>query len=295
MIEAARHEYVRPTGPSLTETDFGRLSSFIQETCGIQVPKSKKNMLEARLLKRLRLLGLSTFAQYCSYLFSQKGMREESVHTMDAVATNKTEFFRERDHFSWLVERIVSRLSGKEVARRSLSIWSAGCSTGEEAYTLAMVLTEAARQLSGFRFSILATDISTKALTLAREGVYTEERAQAIPEELRKHYLLRSRDNNKHLVKIVPELKPYIEFRRLNLMDTDYHLKNKFDVIFCRNVIIYFERRVQIEVLNRFALSLAPGGHLFMGHSETLQGMGIPLIPVAPTIYRKGLVAGGDQ
>jgi chemotaxis protein methyltransferase CheR len=275
-----------PEEPGLKEKDFSRLSGFIESTTGIRIPESKKTMLEARLQRRLRSLRLYSFDEYCAYLFSKKGMREESIHMIDAVATNKTDFFREPEHFDYLTDRVLPellQLYGLGI-RKTLKVWSAGCSTGEEAYTLAMVLSEFAGACPGFSFSVLATDISTKALEIARTGVYEEQSAEPIPLEVRRRYLLRSKERS--LVKIAPEIRRLVDFRRVNLMDEEYGM-HEVHVIFCRNVIIYFNRHTQILLLRRLCRRLARGGYILMGHSETLHGMPLPLIPVAAAIYRK--------
>ena len=275
----------------LAEKDFLRLSAFIYAECGIKISEKKKVMLEARFQKRLRHLGMTSFDDYCAYLFSPQGLESERYHMIDAVTTNKTDFFREPSHFEFLVntalpELIVPRESG---TGKKLTIWSAGCSTGEEPYTLAMVINEFAQRYPdlGFTWSILATDISTKVLEKARQAVFDMERAIPIPEPLKRKYLLKSKDRNKGLVRIVPELRQMVRFRRLNFMDDDFGLRDKMDVIFCRNVIIYFDRPTQTRLLTKFYNQLRPAGYLFMGHSETLHGLNVPFLQVAPTIYRK--------
>ncbi len=275
-----------PEERSFNKKDFFRLSAFIESTTGIKVPESKKTMLEARLQRRLRFLGLPSLDRYCAYLFSKKGMQDESVHLIDAVATNKTDFFREPEHFNYLTDLVLpelTRLYGIGT-RKALKVWSAGCSTGEEAYTLAMVLGEFAGAYPGFSFSVLGTDISTKVLEIAGTGVYEERSAEPIPLELKKRYLLRSKE--RALVKVAPEIRKMVDFRRVNLMDEGYGMR-EMHVIFCRNVIIYFTRHTQILLLQRLCRCLAPGGYIFMGHSETLHGMALPLTPVAAAIYRK--------
>jgi chemotaxis protein methyltransferase CheR len=272
--------------PGLNKKDFFRLSAFIESTTGIRIPESKKTMLEARLQKRLRSLHLSSFDQYCAYCFSKKGMQDESIHMIDAVATNKTDFFREPEHFDYLSDLVLPELIrpyGIGI-RKTLKVWSAGCSTGEEAYTLAMVLSEFASVCPGFSFSVLATDISTKVLEIAKTGVYEEQSAEPIPLELKRKYLLRSKE--RVLVKVAPEIRKMVDFRRVNLMDEEYGMP-EMHVIFCRNVIIYFNRHTQILLLQRLCRRLAPGGYIFMGHSETLHGMPLPLMSVAAAIYRK--------
>ncbi|MBI5740179.1 MAG: protein-glutamate O-methyltransferase [Nitrospirae bacterium] len=273
----------------LSEKDFRRLSGFIHNECGIKMPEAKKVLLESRLRKRLRVLGMRSYSEYCDYLFSPEGTNSELVHMIDVVTTNKTDFFREPRHFDYLVRTALPELISRYGAtiRRKYIVWSAGCSTGEEPYTLAMVLSEFAEKQHGFYFSILATDISTRVLQNAGLGIYKEDSVAPVPAALRMKYLLRSRDRNKNLVRIVHELRSLIKFRRLNFMGSDFGMKEPVDIIFCRNVIIYFDRPTQERLLNRFCHHLVPGGYLFMGHSETLSGMNIPLQTAGQMVYRK--------
>ena len=272
----------------LKEREFNRFSAFIYEEVGIKMPPAKKTMLEARLQKRLKTLGLGTFEAYADYVFSADGQREELVHLIDVVTTNKTDFFREPAHFEYLVKTAVpSLIDDRDAGFRSpLKVWSAGCSTGEEPYTLAMVLSEFGDAHHGFRSSILASDISTVVLSKSRNAIYAEDRVDPIPLHLKKKYLLKSRDKNKGLVRIVPQLRSMVQFRRLNFME-EFTLPEQMDIIFCRNVIIYFDKATQERLLNRFWKQLVPGGYLFLGHSETLNGLNVPLTPVASTVYRK--------
>ncbi|MBE0617407.1 MAG: methyltransferase domain-containing protein, partial [Proteobacteria bacterium] len=201
--------------------------------------------------------------------------------------TNKTDFFREPQHFEYLVRAALPELVRTGAGlRRPVAVWSAGCSTGEEPYTLAMVLAEVAESLPGVRYLILATDISTAVLHKAQQAVYEEERILPVAAPLRKKYLLRSRDRTRSLVRVAPELRQHVRFRMLNFMDGSFGLRESMDVIFCRNVMIYFDRETQEALLNRFCRHLAPGGYVFLGHSETINGLQVPLTQVAPTIYR---------
>lgn len=275
-------------GSRLTEGDFLRLGRFIYDECGIRMPPIKKTMLESRLQKRLRILGMDSFVQYCAYLFSSEGLLAEAVPMLDLVTTNKTDFFRESDHFDYLVASVLPAYMQKSAGGfRTLRIWSAGCSTGEEPYTLAMVLQEFAEQCPGFDFRILATDLSTRVLQSGRVAVYHEERTAPVPPDLKRKYFLRSKDRSERVVRIVPQLREKVEFRRLNFMGEDFGIRERVDIIFCRNVIIYFDRPTQERLLQRFCTQLAPGGFIFMGHSETLNGLDVPLVQVSPTIYRK--------
>lgn len=272
---------------TLGARDFARLTALIYAEAGIRLGPEKKTMLEGRLRRRLRALDIGSCSSYCDYLFDGKGLREEKVHLIDAVTTNKTDFFREPGHFNYLVQTALPELAGRGSGGRPLLVWSAGCSSGEEPYTLAMVLSEYAAGHPGFRFRILATDISTVILGRARQAVYTADDAEPIPPALRKKYLLRSRDPGSARVRIVPELRELVEFRRLNFMETDYGVEMKADAIFCRNVLIYFDRATQEQIVGRLARCLVPEGYFFVGHSETLHEMKLPLKPMGPALYRR--------
>lgn len=271
---------------SLTTAEFRRLSEFIHVQCGIKMPPAKKIMLEARLQKRLKTLGITRLRDYCDYVLDTPEGRTEIVHMIDAATTNKTDFFRESSHFRFLVDTAVpSLLNGNYV--RSINIWSAGCSSGEEPYTLAMILSEYTHQQPGFRFAIIATDISTKILEQARSGIYDEDRVVDVPSALKQKYLLRSKDRKKKLVRIVPELRSVVQFQHLNLMNEHYVFSVPMDIIFCRNVIIYFDRETQYKLLVRLCRYLRPDGFLFLGHSESIHGFDLPLVRMAATIFRK--------
>ena len=271
---------------SMGSREFASLSRFIYEQCGIKMPEAKKTMLEGRLQKRLRVLGLKSFSDYIDYLFGPEGKEREVVPMIDLVTTNKTDFFREPDHFDYLRDRVLPEWRERYPSRRLL-VWSAGCSTGQEPYTLAMVLSDVASRWPGFDYQILATDISTRVLEQARQAVYSEAVLEPVPSAMKCRYLLRSKDRSSGLARIVPELRAKIKLRRLNFLEDDFGLREPLDVIFCRNVIIYFDRPTQTRLLQRFYSHLRVGGYLFMGHSETLSGLDVPLVSVAPTVYRK--------
>ncbi|NGZ29015.1 MAG: protein-glutamate O-methyltransferase [Magnetococcales bacterium] len=278
----------RETG--LSDKDFQKLSEFIYDQCGIKMPPSKKTMLEARMQKRLRTLGMSSFREYCNWVLDPVASDNELINFIDIVTTNKTDFFREPSHFEYLVSTAIPEMVRGEGAgvRRKLMVWSAGCSTGEEPYTLCMVLSEFAERYPGlnFDYSILATDISTRVLEKAASAIYEGEKTDPIPMNLKKKYLLRSKDRTQNLVRIVPELRSKVRFRRINFMDSEFGLREKMDVIFCRNVIIYFDRPTQERLINKFCRNLIPGGYLMVGHSETLNSLNVPVVQVSPTIYR---------
>jgi chemotaxis protein methyltransferase CheR len=272
---------------NLSQADFKRLCSLIYTESGIRLGADKQTMLEIRIKRRLRSLEISSYAQYCDYLFASDNRDRELVHLIDAVTTNKTDFFREPDHFEYLTSKALPELDAQNGPYRNMLVWSAGCSTGEEPYTLAMVLSEYAEGRPGFSFRILATDISTEVLDKARSGIFKLDAIQPVPPNLRKKYLMRSRDSGSDLVRVVPELRTKIEFRRLNFMDPDHGLTELPEIIFCRNVIIYFDRATQIRLLEKLVRQLAPGGYFFAGHSESLQNMDLPLVTAGTAVYRK--------
>ena len=273
----------------LQDREFKMFSSFIQERTGIQLPPAKKTMLESRLQKRLKVLGIGSFPEYARYAFSPDANHAELTHMIDVVTTNKTDFFREPNHFEYLTTAVlpeISRRRGNNPAH-PIRIWSAGCSTGEEPYTLAMVLADYTERNHGFRYSILASDICTNVLETARTAIYQEDRASGIAAETKKKYLLRSKDRKRHLIRICPQLRSQIEFRRINFMDPDFGLDTRFDIIFCRNVVIYFDKPTQEALINKFHHELNPGGFLFLGHSESLNGIDVKFNSVASTVYKK--------
>jgi chemotaxis protein methyltransferase CheR len=244
-------------------------------------------MLEIRLRRRLHHLQHSSCAEYCEYVFTPEGKKRELVHLIDVVTTNKTDFFREAGHFDYLVDKALPDLATRFGARRKSLVWSAGCSTGEEPYTLAMVLSEYAQKHPGFQFSVLATDISTAVLDKAKKGIYKSEVVGPVPQILRRKFFMRSREPGSDLLRVVPELRAAVDFRRVNFMDADFALTETPEIIFCRNVIIYFDRPTQFRLLQKLTGLLAPGGYFFAGHSESLQGMDLPLTPVGTAVYRK--------
>jgi chemotaxis protein methyltransferase CheR len=268
--------------------DFQKLSSFIHTRIGIKMPEAKKGMIEGRLRKRLRTLNLKTYRDYCDYLFTSEGMNQELQSFIDVITTNKTDFFREPDHFDFLVEKAVPfLLSKKKNSRQPMGIWSSASSSGNEAYTIAMVLSEFGEKNPGFDFFILGTDISTDMLQEASLGIYPGYEIDPVPEHLRKKYLLRSKDQKKTIVRICPRLRSKVHFRRLNLMDQDYKLRQPMDIIFCRNVMIYFDKKTQEGLVSRLFNYLTPGGYLFVGHSEVLHDCRPELKNVAPAVYQK--------
>lgn len=272
----------------MSSADFKKLSSFIYNEYGIKMPEVKKTMLQSRLHKRLRELNMFSYKDYVEYLFSKEGQQTEVIHMIDMVSTNKTDFFREPVHFDFLHSNVLPELLESSHPNRSIKIWSAGCSSGEEPYTIAMSVSEYALQNPVvFDYSITATDISTRVLKQAIEGIYKEQRVEMLPTNIKKKYLLRSKDRLNPTVRIIPELRRRINFQRLNFMDSHYSISESFDVIFCRNVLIYFDRETQESVINKLCTKLKPNGIFFLGHSESITNFDVPLHQLKPTIFRK--------
>jgi len=268
---------------------FHRLTSYIYDEMGIKMGENKRVMLQARLAKRIRIVQLDSFEAYCTYLFSNEGQREELASFIHEVTTNKTDFYREPNHFTYLTEQALPTLfhEGRRCQRRPLRVWSSACSTGEEPYTLAMFLHEYEARNQGFSYTVLATDISTTVLREAKDAIYDVRKIDPIPPPIRKKYILRSKNKESQMVRIAPELRARVEFRWTNLKEPKLTAREMMDVIFCRNVIIYFDQPTQELVLNNLCKQLVPGGFIFMGHSENLNGLNVPLVQIAPTIYRK--------
>ncbi len=273
-------------GPRLSDREFAHLAELVETHAGIRMPAGKRTMLEGRLRRRLRERGFANFAGYCRFLFDEGGLEEELGDLIDVVTTNKTDFFREPKHFEILTEIVLPELVQRGIGTGSpLRVWSAGSSIGAEAYTLAMVLADFRETAPGFNFRILGTDICTTVLQTATKAIYPEEMAEPISLDLRHRYLLRSLDRKARTIRIVPKLRSLVEFRQLNFMTPQYRLPTVQDVVFCRNVIIYFDTVVRFAVLSRICACMASGGYLFMGHSETITGLDLPLRQIAPTVY----------
>lgn len=289
MIEADVEVGRRPGLGQLSQRDFDRLAAFIQDYSGIKMPMSKKTMLEGRLRRRLRSHGLATFDAYCRFLFDDGGLEDEAPHLIDVVTTNKTDFFREPEHFDFLMSHLLPAMLGDGRGRAStpIKIWSAASSTGAEAYTLAMLMAEARRRVPDLTTYILGTDICHDVLSTAVDGIYPEAMLDPIPEELRRLYTRRGRGRARGQFRMAPELRAQVHFGRLNLMDSSFPVDRDMDLIFCRNILIYFDKPTQQRVLERLTEHLRPGGHLVLGHSESFSGRSLPLKQVVATVFRK--------
>lgn len=286
--EPSRHVW-NDSSDRLTPQEFQRLAKFIHGYSGIKMPQSKLTMVEGRLRKRVRALKLTSLSEYCDYLFEKDGLEAEEIHLIDVVTTNKTEFFREPEHFRILADELLPAIvAGRRVSSRApLKVWSAAASTGAEAYTIAMVLAEFERGQLDLPSVIFATDICTEVLQTAQHAVYPSEMLVPVAPDLRARYVMQARDRKSELARIVPELRARVRFGRLNLMDQPYPLDRDMDVVFCRNILIYFDKPTQLNVLRGLCDHLRPGGHLVLGHSETLSGLDLPVRPVRNTVFRR--------
>jgi chemotaxis protein methyltransferase CheR len=269
----------------LSATNFKRLSELIQGYSGIKMPSNKRTMLEGRLRRRMRATHIGSLNEYCRYLFDADGLESEIVHLIDAVTTNKTEFFREPAHFKFMQTHALPAIAKTD--RRKIKVWSAACSTGAEPYTLAMVLEEHRRALGRQDYSILCTDLCTQVLGQAVAGVFSEAMIEPVSMDLRRRYIMRAKDGRRGQVRIVPELRSMLSFARLNLMDDAYPIDTDMDMIFCRNILIYFDKPTQSKVLRRLCEHLRPGGYLFLGHSESIVGIDLPVVQIANTVFQR--------
>jgi len=278
------------TGPSvykISDAEFQQLREFIYTHTGIALSDHKRALVYARLGRRLRHYGLESFADYYQLLTEQDTDGQELVEMINCITTNKTDFFREPHHFKFLTDRVLPEIQARGAnGGRRLRLWSAGTATGEEAYTLAMTVREAFPLAEVWDIRILATDIDTRVLGHAERGEYTEEQAERIPQALLQRYFFHGEGENAGQVQAKPKLKEIIRFRRLNLMDDPWPMHGLFDAIFCRNVIIYFDRPTQRRLIERFTQMLRPGGYLMLGHSESLVDGGGKLRHMSQSVYQ---------
>ncbi|WP_297108553.1 CheR family methyltransferase [uncultured Devosia sp.] len=269
--------------------DFQRIATLIGKEVGIRLPPAKRLMVEGRLRRRLRHLQLETFADYGDYLFRKDGLERELPFLINAVTTNKTDFFREPEHFECMEKVLVPQLLSQRGERAPiLKVWSAASSTGAEAYTIAMVLADMIAAKRNFRFAVLGTDISTDVLETGRRAVYPAELVAPVPPGMQSRYLMHARrPSARPEVRIVPELRRTVRFERLNLMDPAYPFDRDVDIIFLRNVLIYFDKQDQAAVITRLVGHLRPGGYLLLGHSESMIGTSITMRQIAPAVFQK--------
>jgi chemotaxis protein methyltransferase CheR len=281
--------YSDATGLTLKASEFREIKELAYQRFGLDLKQGKEALVAARLGKRLRQRGFRTFAEYCRCV-RDDSTGEALIELIDSLTTNHTSFLREKTHFEFL-----TRAVGEEFREvRTLEIWSAACSSGEEPYSIAMCLAEAFGRSNGRQFRILATDISTRVLALARRGVYAADRFSDVPEAWQRTYLLRGEGAGRGFYKVKPELAQRVEFDRLNLIEA-FPPQRLFHVIFCRNVMMYFNKPTQHDIVGRLCACLEPGGYLFIGHSESLNGVECGFRYVRPAVYRKEKPAGGGR
>ncbi|HEY3293820.1 MAG TPA: protein-glutamate O-methyltransferase [bacterium] len=272
---------------SLSDSDYKKVTQIVHELSGIHLHEGKRELVVARLGKRIRQLGMKSVGDYLKYVREEQ-TQGELVTMLDALSTNLTAFWRESQHFDYVVKTTLPRLS--ERARRTednkIRVWSAGCSSGEEPYGLTMLMLHHLDRPERYDIRVLATDLSTKVLGIARGATYSSERVKPIPSDIRQKYIQEVRAAYGAQYRVRPEVTAHVTFARLNLMET-WPMKGPMDFIFCRNVMIYFDKPTQARLVNRFYDLLRPGGTLFVGHSESLTGVENHFRYVRPTIYEK--------
>lgn len=271
-----------------SDKSFNFIRKLIADKTGITLSDAKRDMVYSRLSRRLRKLKIDSFDRYCELL--QEGNEDELVQFINAITTNLTSFFRENHHFDYLKNKVLPGLFSTKKEKR-LRIWSAGCSTGEEAYSIAMVVSELVGSRRDWDIKILATDLDTNVVATAAKGIYHESRINGISKERLRKYFIKSRKNESGEVAILPELKQMITFKQLNLMH-EWPMKGPFDIIFCRNVVIYFSKDTQRILFDRFSNIIVDEGHLFIGHSESLFKVSDSFTLIGGTIYKKILSYG---
>ena len=269
---------------NISGAEFARIAEFTLRISGIALPPSKQVMVEGRLRRRSRELGFERLSDYVAFVLDGVGGPAEADHLIDALTTNKTDFFREPAHFDALADRLLPELADR---RRAIKIWSAASSIGAEPYSIAMVVSEFLKTRPDAEISILASDISNEVLAAAERAVFSAEMIEPIPPAMRRAYLMRARDPKRAEYRIVPELRAMVQFARINLVESHYPVSPDFDVIFCRNLLIYFKRPTQEAVIKRLASHLRPGGYLVLGHTDSVVGMNVPLEGCGGAIFRR--------
>ena len=280
LIHTAAREF------KFTNDDFYFLSNLVGLNSGINLTEDKRELVYGRVVKRLRLLGLQNFSDYCRLL--KLNDSEEIRHLINSITTNVTSFFREAHHFEYLTNNVIPGIISKNMgkARPQLRIWSAGCSSGEEPYSIAMLLRENIEDIDAWDARILATDLDTNVLETAKTGEYPAERSSEIPAESKKRWMLKGTGRKSGRIKVRTEIRDMVHFKQLNLTG-QWPISSMFDCIFFRNVAIYFKKDTQISLLNRFADHLEEGGTLFVGHAENIAGVAGRFVNKGHTIHQK--------
>lgn len=267
-----------------TDNDFRRIQGLVSEHTGISLSDAKKDMVYGRLSRRLRALDIEKFQDYCSLLEDEH--EDELIQFTNAITTNLTSFFREPHHFEHLAKTVLPMLAKKNAHTKKIRIWSSGCSTGEEPYTIAMTVLENMSGLHGWDIKILATDLDSNVVETAKNGIYTQERVNGISKTQLNKWFRKGSGEHSEKVRVANELKNIITFKQLNLMH-EWPMAGLFDIIFCRNVVIYFDKPTQKILFNRYFDLMAEEGHLFIGHSESLYRVSDKFSLIGNTIYQR--------
>jgi len=269
---------------AFTDKDFEKVRNLVKSHTGISLSDAKKDMVYSRLSRRLRSLELEKFSDYCSLV--EGGDDDELIKFTNAITTNLTAFFREDHHFQYLAKTVVPELMKSNIKDRRIRVWSAGCSTGEEPYSLAIALKESIPSFDSWDVKILATDLDSDVLQTAKNGVYKSERIEGLTSARKRNWFLKGKGDNEGTVRVRPELQEMITFKQLNLL-REWPTKGPFDFIFCRNVVIYFDKDTQKVLFDRYANVLKSNSHLFIGHSESLFKVSDRFSLLGQTIYKK--------
>jgi chemotaxis protein methyltransferase CheR len=264
-----------------TDKNFRFIVKFIADHAGIVMSDAKRDLVYGRLVRRLRACKLTSFSEYCTLI--ESGDTEEVENCVNALTTNLTSFFREQHHFDFLQKELLPALI-KNKKSKEIKIWSAGCSTGEEPYSIAMAVSEVLP--ANWDIRILASDLDTNVVATAQQGVYSRERVDGMSQSRLKRWFRQGKGPKEGMVRVVPELRELVRFRQLNLLDK-WPMKGSFDIVFCRNVVIYFDKSTQQVLFDRFAQQMEPDAHLFIGHSETLYKVTDRFALLGNTIYNR--------
>ncbi len=272
---------------NLSDKEFKLFSELVYSAIGINLGSAKKELVRTRLGKRLRALKIPSFKEYYRYVTNEN--KDELTNLFDAISTNLTSFFREDRHFHFLTSRLLPDLEAKKkkMGDKTIRVWSSACSTGEEPYSIAITMAEYFKGENDWDIKILATDISTKVIDVAGKGVYRADRLKTVPPQAIKKYFTKGRAENEGSYIVNDNLRKMVFIRRINLLAQSWPFKRQFDFIFCRNVLIYFDKYTQSKVVSNFFKHLQKNGYLFLGHAESLAGVNTPLVYIQPTIYLK--------
>ncbi len=272
----------------LSEKEFRLFQQLVCNKSGISLHEGKRELVRTRLASRLRAFGFGSYTEYYKFVEQDK-TGEELVSLLDAISTNLTSFFRENAHFEFLIKTVIPQIAEykRKSGEKDVRVWSAGCSSGEEPYSLAFTLMDNMETIQTWDVKILATDLSTDVLAIAARGVYKNEKVKSIPPGVIRKYFQKGSGENEGFYRVRPEARRLIHFKRFNLMTSVFPFRHKFDFIFCRNVMIYFDKPTQETLVNKYYNALVPGGYLMIGHSESLSGVKHNFKYDQPTIYRK--------